>query len=582
MNSSPTTSAPSAEPAVAERRPTPFVIQIVVGDVTHAQASVIAVNHFSGVNPSGAEAAVDRAMNGALGRRAAMGAFDGRFGATYFMPAGSAQLAAASVLILGLGEPENFDEQLLPGLGTAFVEALATFGLRDAATILHGAGSIGIDAERAACLFVGGVLTGLQTIQGAGCFRELSIYEWGVEKVPEIRRGIMTATATPGVHVYLEETTQEVRPDEARRDEARKPTSPTEMPSHLRIYITQRMPEVKVTVIGGEAYDVAGDHEYPDDVVEGLTDRIKDGIILEPETENRRRTLQSIGEQLYNAFLGWTQFGLPERIVEARDGYLVLRLDESTVDLPWELLCLNGEFLSRTHVFARQLEIVGAPGRQAAVVEPHSRLRVLVVGDPTADLPGARREAEALVDKLERHAGANVTALIGKVSYADLSRALDTDQFDVVHYAGHARFDPMRERESGFALTDRTLTAGDLATRPHLPGLFVANACNSAQTGDGLPEDPFAGARETLNVVSGLLSAGVRGFVGSAWKVNDEAATTFATAFYDALLLGSDSAPASIGEAVRRGRLAIVKEHGEGEPAWAGYALYGSPWKAGF
>jgi CHAT domain-containing protein len=69
--------------------------------------------------------------------------------------------------------------------------------------------------------------------------------------------------------------------------------------------------------------------------------------------------------------------------------------------------------------------------------------------------------------------------------------------------------------------------------------------------------------------------------MGSAWKVNDEAATTFANAFYNALLPAGDGAAtrATIGESVRRARRAIVEEHGEGEPAWAGYALYGSPWK---
>lgn len=578
MSSSTPTTAPSADAGPVQPAETPFVLRLAAGDITRAQASLIVVNHFSGVDPGGAEAAVDRAMNGAIGRRADASALNGRFGTSYFLPAGSSLLAADAVLVLGLGAPEQFNEARVPELGMAIVEAMATFALRDAATILHGAGNIGLDAERAAALLVSGVLTGLQAIPGAGCFRELAIYELDEARLPAIQRGAEAAlaTSTPGLRVYLEGVDTA-----ARRPVQPAPALPApERPDQLRIYITRNGPDVKVGFLGEEAYDLASGRQYPDKIAKDLSGRIKADVIDEPDLGKRGEALRSIGEQLYNSFLGWTQFGLAERIEAGRDGYVVLRLDDETVDLPWELLCLDGEYLTRTHVFARQLEI-NSQGRQAAVTVPHERLQVLVIGDPTSDLDGARREAEAVAQKLEQHAGADVTALIGDVTYAAVSRELDTTSFDVVHYAGHARFDPMRESASGFALADSTLTADDLATRRYLPRLFLANACNSAQTGDSLPPDPFAGALETLNVVTGLLSAGVQAFVGSAWKVDDEAATTFASAFYDALLAdGRGATP--IGEAVRCGRRAIVDEHGEGEPAWAGYALYGNPWKPAF
>ena len=517
-------------------------------------------------------------MNGAIGRRSDANAFNGRFGTSYFLPAGSSLLPADAVLVLGLGAPEQFNAERVPELGMAIVEAMATFALRDAATILHGGGHIGLDPEQAAALLVSGVLTGLQAIRGSHCFRELAIYELDETRVPAIQKGAEAAlaTPTPGFRVYLEGAVVD----------AHRPTQPAlalpgpQRPDQLRIYITRNGPDVKVGFLGEEAYDLASGRQYPDKIAKDLSGRIKSEIIEERDGGKRGEALRSIGEQLYHSFLGWTEFGLGERIEAGRDGYVVVRLDDETVDLPWELLCLDGEFMTRSHVFARQLEL-NSQGRQAAVTVPHERLQVLVIGDPTSDLDGARREAEAVAKELEQHAGADVTALIGDVTYEAVSRELDTKNFDVVHYAGHARFDPMRESASGFALADSTLTADDLATRRYLPRLFLANACNSAQTGDSLPPDPFAGALETLNVVSGLLSAGVQAFVGSAWKVDDQAATTFASAFYDALLAdGRGATP--IGEAVRRGRQAIVEEHGEGEPAWAGYALYGKPWKPAF
>ncbi|MDQ3823074.1 MAG: CHAT domain-containing protein, partial [Actinomycetota bacterium] len=504
------------------------------------------------------------------------------FGVTYFVPAATSRLAASSVLVLGLGAPQSFTPDRIPELGAALVEAMATFGLRDAATIVHAAGSIGVDANRAVCWFLSGVLTGLQTIPGASCFRELSIYEADAAKVPDVRRGIMAAAAAPGIHVYVEEAAE---PHPAERD---LPDRSDARPDDLRIYVTQAGANVKVAVVGHDAYDAARQHPWPSKVVKGLNGRIEESILNEPSADKRRQALCGIGSDLYNAFFEWTQFDLEKQILAAKDDYLVLRLDELTVDLPWELLCLDGEFLSRTHVFSRQLEIEGAPGRQGAIVQPHPRLRVLVIGNPTGDLDGAQREAEALVEMLDAHPSAEVTPLIGNVTYEDVYREIDTQPaFDVIHYAGHAQFDPLREEASGFELAGDqmpTLTAAELSTWTRLPGLFVANACNSAQTGDDLPPNPFEGARETLNLVSGLLARNVRGFVGSAWKVDDEAATTFAKAFYEALLPDPNGGPppAPIGEAVRRARLAIVREHGESEPAWAGYALYGAPWKAAF
>ena len=559
--------------------PAPFLIRVVAGDITRARSSLVVVNHFNGVNPAGAEAAVDAALGGALSRRAAVGAFDGRFGTSYFVPASTSRLAADGVLVLGLGAPERFLEGRLPELGVSIVEAMATFGYRDVATILHSAGNIGVDPARAASLIVGGVLNALATVPGAECARELSIYEIDGKSIAPILEGVRAASAPSGVHTYVEQAVGE--PPSAREESAAGP--PPSIVDHLRLCITKAGADVKVAVIGQDAMDVARTHRYPDAFHESLSNRLRDEIILPEKPEDRVRAMRSIGEQLYNSYLEWTDIRLAEKIEAAPSEYLVARVDLLTVDLPWELLHVNGKFVSRSHRFARQLEL-GSPGRQGAPTAASGPLRVLVIGNPTQDLPGAANEANAVAAMLEE-AGAVVTALVGDdqhgISYGEVTALLDRESFAVVHYAGHAKFDELRQDASGLLLADRRLTAGELANRNNLPRLFVANACNSAQTGAGLL-NPFEGALETINLVSGLLSAGVRGFVGSAWKVGDVAATTFAKAFYEAILPGGPRGTVAFGEAVRLGREAIVEAHGEAEPAWAAYSLYGSPWRTAF
>lgn len=555
--------------------PAPFVIRLVEGDITRVQASMLVVNHFNGLAPAGAEGAVDSAMRGAISRRAANGAMHGRFGSTEFLPTQGFALAAPIVLVLGLGDPEAFSVDRLPELGEAIVESAATLGLRDAATVLHGAGSAGIDSQDAARLLVSGVVVGLKAVQDAGCFRELAIVEFQKESLSAIEKGILSAAGMPGLHIYLQRDKVEGGPPGAPATF----TTSDMVPQHLRIGITRAGPQVKVTAIGHDAFDRSASGDFPADEAQNISNDLGKILVERNDEERRIEALRSIGVRLYNNFFAHTGFNLEEMVQKTSGDFLVLRLDETTVDLPWEILQLDGQYLSRKWQMARQLES-GVPGRQSAFVPADKELRVLVIGDPTQDLPGAKREAEDISEKLRSRPGASVTCLIQDAPYAEVSRELDSVNYDVLHYAGHARFDSLRQGASGLVLSDHILTAKDLSTRRFLPRLFFANACNSARTGDGKVFDPFQGTRPTINMVSGLLSAGAGAFVGSMWDVDDNAALTFARAFYDGLLPGDGrQARMAVGEAVRTAREAVITEHGEGQPAWAGYSLYGSPWK---
>lgn len=562
---------------------TPFVIRLAVGDIARARAMVIAVNHFNDLAPTGAEGAIDAALAGAITRWAAGGSLNVHFGGSQFLPASSAPLAAEAVLVIGLGEVEKFVPERLPEVGAALVEAVAAFNIRDAATIVHGGGSAQVPREQAARLFVEGVLDALDRVPGAACFRELTIVEIAAEYLDEIEKGIAAARGPQHIHVYIETPPPRPAAPAAPAVPAPAATDGALQPAtFLRLGITRAGPDLKVTVIGGDAFEPAFLHPYPVDFATKLTGRLERDLLRQADADKRLAALESIGGQLYANFLEWAPFDAAKRLDTGPEGYVVLRLDRATVDLPWEMLCLGGAFLSRTRLVGRQLEIY-APGRAATPPPAHDTLDVLVIGDPLGDLPAARVEAEAVTETLRRLRGARVTPLIGDVSYADVSSRLDTRSYDVLHYAGHARFDPARQGMGGLLLKDATLTADDLSTRRFLPRLVFANACNSAQTGDGGEDDIFACGPPTLGLVTGLLQAGVRCFVGSMWPVDDAAAATFARTFYETLVQvdgdgGSLHIP--VGQAVRQAREAVVTQHGEGQPAWAAYALYGSPWQA--
>ncbi len=537
-----------------------------MGDITAAAADVAVVNHFNGLPPDGAERAIDRALGGAIARAAARGILLGSFGATRFFPASRAHLAVGAVLVISLGDPERFHLKRLPEIGTALVEAMAGSQLPEAATIVHGAGSAGLDARQAVLAFVRGVVTARACVPGGDGLRSLIFVEQDGQRLRQMRTALQRGDFRP----------QELWIDRGPVMSASVPAV-TEAPAHdsgatrlaiaphLRLGITRSGPDLKVTRIGDGALDACHEWPYPIDLATRILRRLQDEVVSGPDARSRAAAMLSVGGQLRKAFLDAAAVPLDRG--GTGDLPLVLRLDRSTVQMPWELLHDGAGFLSRTGIVARQMES-GMVGRTAPQVEDDDgKTNVLVVGDPASDLPQARVEAASVARALGRLRGVRVQALIDGVTYSDLSRALDATRFDVVHYAGHATHDPLRG--TALLLRDSPMAADDLTTRRFLPWLFFVNACYSAAT--GRRTEMLIGTVPTL--VSGLLSAGVRAFVGANWAVGDRAATTFAIAFYRSLLQGR-----TVGEAVRVGRASVADQHGEGEPAWAAYSLYGPPW----
>lgn len=546
--------------------PQPFLLRIALGDIVDVQASMVVVGHVNDVVPSGAEAAIDGLLGGAISRH--VGPRRSRFGLTHLVPTLTSALASPCVAVVSMGDGEELDPSRLPELGAAIVEAAATTGARDAATVLLGAASLQLRPGEVAQALLAGVLGAVAAQPPGARLRELTVVERDPARVPEIREAIDAVRSPVHLHVYVDEVP-------VRRTLAEVTAAPPTLVDHLRLGVTRAGDQLKVTSIGDGAFDVAKLSPFPAEVARRVAGNLRREVLDEPDDARRVAALDGLGAQLYHAFL--EEADVLDRLRESPGGYVVLRLDEATVDLPWELLAVGDERLALDKRFARQVE-VRTPGRQAASTPPGSRPAVLVVGNPTGDLPAAQSEAEAVAAAIEGRGRADVEVLTTAVSYQQLSAKLNERCWDVVHYAGHARFDALREDAGGLELAGgETFTAQDLGSRRYLPRLFVANACYSGATGDA--RLPDVGARATRNLVTGVLAAGARGFVGAAWEVDDGAAATFATALYDELLRDEPAPRGTLGEAVRLGRRAVLDAHGRHQAAWAAYVLYGSPWK---
>ena len=566
-----------------EPTPRALTIRLAGGDIADAQASMIVVSHLAGLAPAGATAVIDTVLGGAISRRAAAGALRGRFGTPWFLPTMTSPLAAGCVVVILLGEPEHVNLERLAETGMAVVDAAELAGVRDAATVLHGAGGLAVDPGLAAERVVTGVLDGL-TRDPRTPLRDLTIVERDRDKLEAIHSGLLRAVRRlderSGLTVFVERTV--LTPRRRAVVDGRRHIG---IPDHLRLGITRSGTLLKVTTTGSGSITGSEHLDYPSDVADDILRDLANELTDQPDAPGRATRFESIGARLHNKFLDTSDSRLDvgEQLLAAPGGQVVLALSPDTVDLPWELLHVDGRFVALSHDIGRHVELPFL-GRQSAHSGPREDLRVLVIGDPDGTLPAAAEEARRVAGVLHLNKRAAVTRLISgedgrrRVTFSDVSRALDTVDFDVLHFAGHGTYHPLQEGQSGLELADRALTANDLAARRWVPRLVVANACHSAGTGPSGPCGPFDGGSATRDMVQQLLVTGTRTFIGAMWKIGDQAAARFAEELYRALLGSTAEEPATVGEAVRRARCALHRELPSGDPTWAAYALYGSPW----
>lgn len=541
----------------------PLVVRVVRGDIADASASLIAVGHFNALPPSGAELAVDRRLGGLITRREAM--LRGALGTTHFLPPLASPLVAGAVLVVCLGEPEAFVAARLPEVAGALVEAAATIGARDVATVVHAPGA---DVAETAEALVVAFLRARGLVAGGRRVRELTLVELDEGRFEAIAAAVRRAGAGGRTVKVIVDAGGDGGPPGPAAEVPAAPARPAPGAAILRLGFTRAGGDLRVTRASEGALSLGCTGDYPAKVATTLPVELRDAI-AEPDRATRAWALEHVGAKLGNAFLAPLKAGA-SAVFDAEHSPVAVVVDGWTAELPWELLHSKLGFVALRLPFARQLELSDL-GRQGAFVEPHPRLRALVIGDPQGNLDAARREGEAVAGLLERVAGAEVELIAGPAEYRKVSRALDARSHDVLHFAGHAQYEPGRPGDSGLVLEDGLLTPEDLGARHCLPRLIVANACHASAM-----DAQLEGAQQARSLTASLLTAGARAFLAAAWQVDDIAAETFAEAFYRAVA-PVDEGPVALGEAVRQGRAAVVDRHGIDQPAWAAYTLYGDP-----
>jgi hypothetical protein len=258
---------------------------------------------------------------------------------------------------------------------------------------------------------------------------------------------------------------------------------------------------------------------------------------------------------------------------------VVFVVDGHTSTYPWELMTDGGDGPLCTRVgMVRQL--------QSAEFRPHIRATTAttayVVGDPLVSppfnqLPGARDEAKVIAGLLTKE-GFEATFHDNRPTALAVLGGLFAQPYRIVHLAGHGYYEPPDRvggrGRSGMVLDNGAfLTAAELRKMLQVPELVFLNCCFIGQTGPESPTSPrdVDYNRLAASVSRELIEMGVRAVVAAGWAVRDDAALTFAQAFYEEMLHG-----ATFGRALKSARLRTWRKVPDAN-TWGAYQAYGDP-----
>ena len=258
-----------------------------------------------------------------------------------------------------------------------------------------------------------------------------------------------------------------------------------------------------------------------------------------------------------------------------QDEPLQLLLTGQTAGIPWELLG-GSEPLAARAMVTRQMSVPHvAPSRQ--ILE--NRALILADLESEAPLPGARREGLEVASLFDG-VGWQTEAVIGhEHSAVEVRASMTAPAARVWHIAASGRrLQTGDEMVSVIGLPGgrdasgrprNMLTGESLASLDVAPELVLLNACDTGHLGAlrRTTERSFG-----TDMVTALLSAGVRGVVVVGWLVDDRLAVTFGRAFWRAILSRQP-----LGEAALSARLACLEER-PGDTTFAAYQVYGDPW----
>jgi len=267
--------------------------------------------------------------------------------------------------------------------------------------------------------------------------------------------------------------------------------------------------------------------------------------------ESALAAVDELGRKLWETFLGDAGAAY---LADSRPTALLLDVDETTLNLPWELMAWSGKPLALECPFGRIVRTRARPRPGRDPLQEDAEARILAVANPTTDLAAAEREVAAIAALAGDHGKFKIA--VDVLARSDATRAnflarLTRGDYDIVHFAGHAGFDPAEPEASALRLADGSVSADELLALDWVapPYLVFNSACESGRAAGGARLVSDQGQANGL--AAAFLACGAAAYAGYFWPVTDDGAYRFTETFYPALF-GMENVGLAFQEARKR------------------------------
>ena len=554
----------------------------------------VAVGHYVGVRPSGAEWLLDAAISpywmaasppcsNVLLQFHERGIFRGTLGQPFFLPDPRPGHEHVLLAIMGMGPIGGFGIPELAVVVRELTYSLPQLGKAHLATVLIGSSRDNLTIPDALHAFLIGVQRTLtEAVQGnTPRLKQVTLVARRKEAAVDIARALSTEAECwrgRGFTIDVDIPQELTRSAESDRTELRGAEP-------VRIALEVDGASMRIAAFTNSASVPERDVRLNSTRLQDLSRQLID------ETDTRRRL--QLGQYLL-------MYLFPQDIRGGLTGTLpiVLSCNNAAAQIPWELAALRPESAIGSAVDQPYLGLLRGITRQlrtsiAPTPEPPppaaKNLRILLVADTCREhpLPGAQREADTLMELFRKINQANVsrgrkeyiqcTSLTGPANASLLNVLLEintSDPYDVMHYAGHCFYDREHPEKSGYLFSDGDcLTADDLQRVDHVPKFIFSNACESGVLPSRVDQ---ASSAMAPTFAEAFFGRGVANFVCTAWPIEDDDACRFAVTLYSCLL-GLDDDPDLMWRAMRAARQSIVGDQ-IARHTWGAYQHYGNPY----
>ncbi|MEX0733636.1 MAG: alpha/beta fold hydrolase [Steroidobacteraceae bacterium] len=531
----------------------PVELSFMEGSITQSGSTAIVLGAFANVEPAGAAQAIDRMLHGAISDLARRRAISAAAGEVFVLPVGRRGLVPRLVVFAGLGDFGRYGPDVQRLAAANVTRTLALAGVENFSMVLWGTAS-GAEPADAARAQLEGVLTALGDLAPEQRLRRITVVSRSADRIASARR-----VAEDLLRLHPAAPLLRLAP---QRKPARKPArveKPTATPLAW-LFVQESTAHLRVALLGPapKATALVANRRLDLRLLEREHSRLVPGMGI--------GELEEFGQRL-------AELLLPEEIAEAlpsvKNAPLVVVHDTASAHWPWEVLSLKGWAPAAAMGLSRRYAAEGMSVAKWREQRRRAReFNVLLVINPTGDLPGAVEEGERVAAMLAQLPGAGITA----IRDADATRArllaeFRSGDYDAIHFAGHAWFDAAAPASSGILCAGgHVLSGADLAAMDSVPALVFFNACESGRLRATV--NPLRQLDRSVGFAEAFLRGGVANFIGTWWPVSDTAATAFAATLYRDLAKGD-----SIGAALNASRAAV---RGLPSADWANYLHYGS------